>query len=106
MHPLVNDVKKTEDMYIIINTFLDMQSRAIKNQKEIRIKLFNKKMICKNEVSTLCNREFNNEISTNFRDDTIKINEDGNISQAGTIKIDSIDSIIFHLGNGSYEIVK
>ncbi len=104
MHPLLDDVENTNDIYTITNSFLLLQSLSIKKEEDSSIYFGSNYIECSIDGKSFLKKEINTTVSTNFNANTLKINEDGNLYQGGSVVVGD-SKIIFHLGSGSYEIL-
>lgn len=103
IHPILKDVQEKQDINVITSSFLILQNISIINKKDSTIHLSSNYIECYLDDRLIMKKEINEEVSSNFPNDTIKINEDGNIYRGGTITLEDSD-ITFFLGSGSYEV--
>ncbi len=103
IHPILKDVQEKQDINVITSSFLILQNISIINKKASTIHLSSNYIECYLDDRLIMKKEINEEVSSNFPNDTIKINEDGNIYRGGTITLEDSD-ITFFLGSGSYEV--
>ncbi len=103
VHPILNDMEKSKDINNITNSFLLLQDLSIINKEKSSMYFGEEYIECFLNDKFLFKKETNSNIKNNFKDSTLKINEDGDLYQGGTVNLED-KKIIFYLGSGSYEI--
>ncbi len=103
MKPVLNDMNEKEDITIITNGFLILQNLSIVNKKESSLVIKDGYIEFFLGENSIFKNDINGEVITNFPNDTIKITDEGNLYQGGTISTED-NSIVFHLGSGNYEV--
>lgn len=105
----INTQLEINNICKLIGTKFNLGQNLAKLKNEKYELEFNKKIKLSSNSKTIYELDVNDtvEITSNFINNKITINEKGNISRAGTINVkkDNIEkSIVFSIGSGSYVI--
>ncbi len=103
MHPILDDMEETKDINNITNSFVLLQDLSIINKEKSSMYFGEEYIECFLNDKLIFKKKTNSNIKNNFKDSTLRINEDGNLYQGGTVTLDN-KNIIFYLGSGSYAI--
>lgn len=102
-------IELQNDIEHLGNSFSDLQMISLTTNLDSSIKLNSDMFECIINDEVLYRYSYSNEyhLETNFSNNTISINDNGNVSKGGTVKysIDDYDKkIIISIGSGRYRI--
>ncbi|MFV0287947.1 MAG: competence type IV pilus minor pilin ComGD [Mycoplasmatales bacterium] len=102
-------IELTNDVQVLAQAYQSLQAKALTLNQATSLEFTESNFICKIDVEEVCHYDYHNhyELNSNFSNNTILINDDGNVLMGGTITYKYqgfTKSLVITIGSGRYEI--